>query len=157
MSAPTAYKHIVLKATGLAHPSMDESQIYAWFERLVAAVDMEVLMGPFARYCYDPGNEGMTGMVGITTSHSSIHIWDHQRRLEFDLFSCKDFGSGQILPLIIDEFGPAAINWSVFDRSSPYEAAELIEHGRWTAHPPVQPPALDQIPAAPALLGAVRL
>lgn len=159
MSAPTAYLHIVVKATGLKRTPQSEGRLNHWFTRLVRAVNMQVLMGPFAKYCDDYGNEGMTGMVGITTSHSSIHVWEGDPtasdpakgpRLEFDLFSCSRFGSGQILPFI-QEFGPAAINWTVFDRSNPNEAAELIEHGRWTEHAPVA-----IVPPSPALLGAFR-
>jgi S-adenosylmethionine/arginine decarboxylase-like enzyme len=143
MTAPSAYLHIVLKATGLRCWPGTEAGLCDWFDRLVEAVDMTVLMGPFAKYCSDPGNEGPTGMVGITTSHSSIHIWEGDSlatdpaqgpRLEFDLFSCKPFGSGDVLALI-QEFAPAHINWTVFDRSSATEAAVAVEFGTWDAHP----------------------
>jgi S-adenosylmethionine/arginine decarboxylase-like enzyme len=136
MSAPTAHTHIVLKATGLGAAPRDAAAVCDWLARLVDAVGMTLLIGPFARRCEDAGNEGVTGLVGITTSHASIHVWDTgcTPHLEMDLYSCAPFGSGQVLALI-QEFAPTAINWTVFDRSSPTQAADLMEHGTWAAHP----------------------
>ena len=68
------HKHILVNAT-IKNPINDTAYIEKWFERLVEAVDMKILIPPKVVYCDTSGNEGVTGIVCIETSHSSIHIW----------------------------------------------------------------------------------
>lgn len=135
--------HIVLKARGLTAAPQTASEVERWLTRLVRAVRMQVLMPARAVRCDDPGNEGVTGTVVIKTSHASIHVWDRcaDPHLEFDLFSCSPFGSGEIVRLV-EEFGPTpgpdrepAVSWTVFDRNGP--RAEIVEMGEFEGYPRV--------------------
>ena len=85
------HKHILV--TGYLENAPKEDYVdflEDWFLRLVKAVDMEVFIAPNCKWCADAGNEGLTGIVGITTSHSSIHFWDGSPAFyKFDLYSCK--------------------------------------------------------------------
>lgn len=95
-------------------------ELHDWFRRLVEAVDMKVLIDPICVWCDDEGNEGVTGMVGITTSHSSIHFWgsedDKPAFYKFDLYSCKDFTLDAVAEML-KEFGTTKFTYTVVDRT----------------------------------------
>lgn len=93
-----------------------------WFLRLVEAIDMKVLMEPNCIYCTDEGNEGVTGVVGITTSHSSIHFWPEHYM--FDLYSCKDFTVSAVAEML-REFSTTHMNFQLIDR----DTSEILEQG----------------------------
>lgn len=93
-----------------------------WFLRLVEAIDMKVLMEPNCIYCTDEGNEGVTGVVGITTSHSSIHFWPEHYM--FDLYSCKDFTVSAVAEML-REFSTTHMNFQLIDR----DTGEILEQG----------------------------
>lgn len=111
------HKHLIVDAT-INNPPTDPVYLDAWLTRLVEAVGMEIFMEPRSKYCEDPANSGITGAVIITTSHSSIHIWDNveQPFLKADLYSCKDFSAEQFLEMIKD-FEPVEVHYSVIDRT----------------------------------------
>ena len=88
-----------------------------WFKRLVEAVDMKVLIDPICVWCNDEGNEGVTGMVGITTSHSSIHFWSGEPAYyKFDLYSCKDFALESVAEML-KELETYKFTYTVVDRT----------------------------------------
>jgi S-adenosylmethionine/arginine decarboxylase-like enzyme len=92
-------------------------QLNDWFRRLVEAVDMKILIDPICVYCDDEGNEGVTGMVGITTSHSSIHFWSGEPSFfKFDLYSCKDFTLDSVSDML-REFGTTKFTYTIVDRT----------------------------------------
>ena len=95
------HKHIMVYAT-VKNPPTDTDLMKDWFIRLVEAVDMKVVIPPQVVNLRTPGNEGITGVVTIETSHSSIHVWECApvAFLNFDLYSCKDFDPQTILKLI---------------------------------------------------------
>lgn len=113
---PELHKHLVVDAV-VKNPPTDPEAMKDWLRRLVKAVDMEIFIDPVAKYCNDPLNSGLTGSVVITTSHSSIHVWDNVEHpyLKFDLYSCKDFNFQDVLPLL-KEFEPTNILFEIKDR-----------------------------------------
>lgn len=121
------HRHILVKATGLARPPREAAAVSDWLIRLVEAVEMTVLLGPYSIRCETEGNEGCTGAIVIETSHASIHVWDECEvpHLEMDLFSCMHFDSATVLDLI-REFSPARIHHMVVDRNS---GLRVIEEG----------------------------
>lgn len=123
------HRHLVLKATGLARPPRSPVEVHGWLERLVEAVGMKVLMGPYTTRCETPGNEGVTGAVVIETSHASIHVWDQVAEpfLQLDLYSCTTFGSGTVTDLV-REFGPERMTWMLIDRNG--AEPEVLELGQ---------------------------
>lgn len=137
MSQAFNHRHLVLKATGLRSPGGDPVDLGRWLESVVAAVRMKVLAGPFVVRCDTPGNEGATGAVVIETSHCSVHVWERRDAspdgpyLQFDLYSCAWFGSGEVLDLVLKAFRPAHVGWTVFDRNG--AMAEMAEEGTWEA------------------------
>jgi S-adenosylmethionine/arginine decarboxylase-like enzyme len=83
---------------------------------------MKILMDPHCVWCDDKGNEGITGVVGITTSHSSVHFWP--KHYMFDLYSCKEFDVNTVIEML-KEFNTKSLQFKVIDR----DTHEIIEEG----------------------------
>jgi S-adenosylmethionine/arginine decarboxylase-like enzyme len=90
------HKHLIVDLE-LEFGDQSPTFVESWLRELVSLVDMEVLIDPIAEYCDIEGNEGVTGIVVITTSHASIHIWEDALKAKFDLYSCKDFDLDTVL------------------------------------------------------------
>lgn len=113
------HKHILITATGLTNPPKTPEVVNDWLLRLVEAVGMKVFIAPQSRRCDEPGNEGVTGIVCIETSHASLHCWDagpEQPFVQIDLYSCREFDEDAVLDMV-DEFGPSFVVSDVIDRS----------------------------------------
>lgn len=113
-------KHVLVTGYLAEAPGPDYvPSLHDWFRRLVEAVDMKVLIDPICVWCDDEGNEGVTGMVGITTSHSSIHFWsgegDKPAFYKFDLYSCKDFQLEDVAEML-KEFGTTRFTYIIVNR-----------------------------------------
>lgn len=109
-------KHLHLIVTGYLDKSPEISYISTlndWFARLVDRIGMKVLIEPRSVWCDTKGNEGVTGIVGIDTSHSSIHFWP--TFYTFDLYSCKDFDENDVFEML-KEFGTKGIDYTLIER-----------------------------------------
>lgn len=107
------HKHLLVTAR-VDSPTEDPKVVEKWLHDLVDIAGMKILIEPFAKYCDDAGNEGVTGAVVITTSHSSIHIWSDY--IQVDLYSCKEFDVDKILDHIKSAFNVVKYKWQVIDR-----------------------------------------
>lgn len=119
------HKHILVTGYYNQAPAKDAiDYINQWFERLVEKVGMNVLMGPYAVWCETTGNEGLTAIVGIDTSHSSIHCWPDY--FKFDLYSCKDFTLESVVEMLsmLDAY---RLTYTIVDRSD--DSHPIIESG----------------------------
>ena len=112
------HKHILVSASGLRKPPQTAEDLDAWLRRLVDKVGMKILMGPFSIRCDTIGNEGVTGVCCIETSHCSVHVWSECESpfLKMDLYSCKDFDPLDVYRMI-KEFRPFETSWIVIDRN----------------------------------------
>lgn len=114
-------KHILVTGYLAQAPGKDYIPFLRdWFRQLVEAVDMKILIDPVCVWCDDEGNEGVTGMVGITTSHSSIHFWssedDQPAYYKFDLYSCKDFSADTVAKML-QNLGTERLTYTIVDRT----------------------------------------
>ena len=102
--------------------SYTTGQIENWLSRLVHTVGMSELKPAQAVSCEDLGNEGISGIVMLKESHSSIHIWDKkvQPYLKIVLYSCKVFRAAPILDLF-PELGARVCRWELKERNHPAE------------------------------------
>ena len=113
------HTHILVKAD-VQTPPTTTVELNDWFVRLVDAVGMKIFIPPQSRICTGEGNEGITGIVAIETSHSSVHIWDRPGEpalFQFDLYSCKEFLISEVLHMV-NEFNPVGIEWILIDRNT---------------------------------------
>ena len=122
------HKHLLV--TGYTYDVMGRDHIgflRDWFERLVDKVGMEVLISPQIVYCEDPTNEGITGIVCITTSHATIHQWLKQEPFyKFDLYSCKEYLIDDVFDML-KELTTHTVSYTVIDRAD--ESHPKIESG----------------------------
>lgn len=109
----------VLVSAALADPPTTVERMTDFLTGIVDAVDMKILMGPYATRCDTEGNEGVTGAVVIETSHITAHCWDTAPVpfVKFDLYSCKRFdpqsARNSLLP-----FSPYWIEMVTIDRNN---------------------------------------
>lgn len=101
----------------------------SWLRKLVKIVDMQILFDAQAVYCEDLGNEGVTGIVGLTTSHASFHSWHMAKEpfLTMDLYSCRDFLSEDVLAHLHEGFGAKCVKFIVIDRNAGLN--QIVEQG----------------------------
>jgi S-adenosylmethionine/arginine decarboxylase-like enzyme len=111
------HKHIIINAA-VKKPFMKVKETKTWLCELVEKVNMEIVVGPFAKYCKSDDNEGITGVVSIATSHASIHCWDKKDPpiVRFDLYSCDTFDKNVVLKHM-EVFDPYFLDWVLIDRN----------------------------------------
>lgn len=66
---------------------------------LPALIGMKILAGPYVVEGV-PENPGWTGFVIIDKSHISIHTFTEGNKVSVDVFSCKTFDEGVVLPYL---------------------------------------------------------
>ena len=106
---PNFHRHLILNCIVRHNPASIET-CRDWLDGLVPKIKMNILVPASCVRCDDPGNEGITGTVVITTSHAAFHYWsprsDCPNRLSFCLYSCAPFDPQAVISHV-DEF------WSI--------------------------------------------
>ena len=122
------HKHIIVRAT-VKKPPTEVDYSIDWMKRVVDAVGMKIVLGPFAHYCDAKDNEGITGMCCISTSHLSLQVWSKIEPpvVHFDLYSCATFDVYTVLGMLC-EFEPYSYDWVMIDRN---ETLKVYEHGQF--------------------------
>ena len=120
--------HLVIDAA-VNNPPQDEDTAKAWLDNLVKSVDMEKLGGPWATYCSDPDNRGLTGQIWLTTSHAAFHFWDNcdQPFVKFDIYSCREYDIDFVIKMFSEAFGVVSGHWTFLDRSHPTNAPMVAQ------------------------------
>ena len=112
------HKHILIRAD-VNKPPTTTDEVVNWLTQLIKDIDMKILDGPYAKRVDMKGNEGVTGMAIIETSHVVIHTWDAvtPSLIQLDVYSCKDFNPLVILNSL-SIFEPLAVDYKYFDREN---------------------------------------
>lgn len=97
-----------------------------WLTELVSDIGMKICIPPRSRYVDVPGNRGVTGLVGIETSHCSCHVWDEENPgiIQMDVYSCSDFEPETVLNKL-REFGLISYELMLIDRNDGFK---LLSH-----------------------------
>ena len=84
---------------------------------LVDAIGMNILMGPYAIYSDMVGNQGLTAVTIIETSHIAIHVWDEcePALMQMDVYTCSTLDINDVFKAI-EEFKPTKIEYKFIDR-----------------------------------------
>lgn len=95
------HQHLLIKAY-INNPPTSESVLNDWLTRLVAAINMKVVILARSKYVDSEGNRGLTGQVGLETSHAAIHVWDDVTpgMLQMDVYSCSCFETETVVNMI---------------------------------------------------------
>ena len=92
MSHLLAHRHFIFRAIGAnSLGAGDVEKVNQWVLDLVRKIDMEILIAPQTVYCSLEGNEGITSVCVITTSHIAMHAWQDSKEIQLDVYSCKSF------------------------------------------------------------------
>lgn len=120
------HKHLIIRAE-ITDPPYDAIDIKRWMKNLVEDIGMNVLMGPFAIYSDMEGNQGLTAVTIIETSHIAIHVWDEcePALLQMDVYTCSTLNIDDVFKAI-EEFKPTKIEYKYIDREN---ELTLIENG----------------------------
>lgn len=121
------HKHVLINARA-NNPLYTYQEAIDFLNDLVERVGMKVLMGPYATYVNTPGNQGVTAIVGIETSHIAFHVWDEESpaKLQFDLYTCGSLDKQIVLDAVREKFEVVSGDYKIFDRESGFV---LMEEG----------------------------
>ena len=112
------HKHLLIRAEVKNPPKEnDERRLVNWMRYLIEDIDMKLLFGPVTRYVDVEGNEGLTAIAMIETSHIAMHIWEKEDPplMQLDVYTCGPFVPGTVLKAL-REFNPIKIRWKFLDR-----------------------------------------
>lgn len=83
------HKHLIIRAN-VANPPKNVTWASEWLEALIEKIGMKLLRGPIGAYVTAPGNQGLTMVAVIETSHIAMHVWDEENPalLQLDVYTC---------------------------------------------------------------------
>lgn len=110
------HKHLIVRAE-LASPPQCPTSIELWMRDLVQAIDMKILMGPYAVYSDMVGNRGLTAVTIIETSHIALHVWDEvsPALAQLDVYTCSKLDVHDVFKAI-DQWNPLSVEYKYIDR-----------------------------------------
>ena len=88
------HKHLLIRAEVKNPPKEnDDLLLVNWMRYLIQDIGMKLLFGPVTRYVDVEGNEGLTAIAMIETSHIAMHIWEKEDPplVQLDVFTCGPF------------------------------------------------------------------
>lgn len=120
---PTAHLHLLIRAELYNPPGPEDCEkINKIMRGMVDHVRMRVMLDPVSAFCTDPGNEGITSTVILTTSHCAMHIWNlpapDPSVMQFDLYSCAQFDVKEVLSYLSDHFQISKASFKFLDRET---------------------------------------
>jgi len=124
------HKHLLVNAR-VKNPINSEEEGISFLTRLVEAIDMKIIKGPFASYVDKPGNKGLTAIVMIETSHIAFHIWDEEDPglIQFDLYTCGKLDLEAVIAMFYTTFNVVDIDYVLFDREKGFIKEASSEEG----------------------------
>ena len=116
MGAILEHKHLIIRAELKNLPKCVEA-IQDWMKLLVANIDMKILMGPYAVYSDMIGNQGLTAVTIIETSHIAMHVWDevNPALMQLDVYTCSKLNVNDVF-LALSDFIPVNVEFKYIDR-----------------------------------------
>jgi S-adenosylmethionine/arginine decarboxylase-like enzyme len=85
--------------------------------RLVEQIDMKILMGPYSVYSDMVGNQGLTAVTIIETSHIAMHVWDEvdPGLMQLDVYTCSTLNIEDVFKAL-EQFEPVKVEYKYIDR-----------------------------------------
>lgn len=110
------HKHLIVRAE-LNNPPKCTTAIDIWMKNLVEAIGMKILMGPYSVYSEMVGNQGLTAVTIIETSHIAMHVWDEVEPglMQLDVYTCSQLNTEDVFKAI-EEFEPVKVEYKYIDR-----------------------------------------
>jgi S-adenosylmethionine/arginine decarboxylase-like enzyme len=111
------HKHLLVKAT-IETPFKDVFKGNKFMIDIIEEIGMVQVTEARSVYINDLGNEGLTGSVNLATSHIAYHVWDVNKLLMLDVYSCKDFDQNKVLTVVDKYFKIKDIEYTIIDRET---------------------------------------
>jgi len=110
------HKHLIIRAE-LKNPPKCAEAIQDWMKLLVDKIGMKILMGPYAVYSDMVGNQGLTAVTIIETSHIAMHVWDEvdPALMQLDVYTCSTLNVDDVF-LALSDFMPVNVEFKYIDR-----------------------------------------
>jgi S-adenosylmethionine/arginine decarboxylase-like enzyme len=110
------HKHLIIRAE-LKNPPKCAEAIQDWMKLLVDKIGMKILMGPYAVYSDMVGNQGLTAVTIIETSHIAMHVWDEvdPALMQLDVYTCSTLNIADVFEAL-DDFVPVNVEFKYIDR-----------------------------------------
>lgn len=110
------HKHLIIRAE-LKNPPKCAEAIQDWMKLLVDKIGMKILMGPYAVYSDMVGNQGLTAVTIIETSHIAMHVWDEvdPALMQLDVYTCSALNVDDVF-LALSDFAPVNVEFKYIDR-----------------------------------------
>lgn len=120
------HKHLIIRAE-LKNPPKCAEAIQDWMKLLVDKIGMKILMGPYAIYSDMIGNQGLTAVTIIETSHIAMHVWDEvdPALMQLDVYTCSALRIEDVFEALGD-FSPVDVQFKYIDRE---HNLTLLERG----------------------------
>ena len=122
------HKHLIIRSYINKPPlAEDVNTLTDWIRKLIRSIDMKILGGPYTTYCDVKGNQGMTSVTIIETSHIALHTWDETSPalLQLDVYSCADFDLNIIFKLVDEKFEATKTEYKFINRENGLEEVNL--------------------------------
>lgn len=112
------HKHLIVRAE-LQNPPYNPIEIKNWMKDLVDSIGMKILMGPYAVYSDMPGNQGLTAVTIIETSHIALHVWDEvsPALAQLDVYTCSTLDVKDVFAAI-NQWEPSKVEYKYIDREN---------------------------------------
>lgn len=121
------HQHLLVKAT-IKNPIQNPEEAKQMLVDLVKELGMVPVTTPQAVYIDALGNEGLTGSINLATSHIAFHVWDNDKLLMMDVYSCKDFDNHKVVDFIRNKFGGFwQLEAVAMDRETLEETYKILE------------------------------
>lgn len=112
------HKHLIIRAE-LNNPPKCTTAIDIWMKNLVEQIGMKILKGPYSVYSEMVGNQGLTAVTIIETSHIAMHVWDEDEPalMQLDVYTCSTLNIEDVFRAL-EEFDPIKVEYKYIDREN---------------------------------------
>ena len=122
------HKHLIIR-TEVNNPPKDPEIIKEWLRELVSEIGMKLLdieHNPISGYVSKEGNEGLTAVCIIETSHIAMHVWDalEPALMQVDVYTCSTLDP-QIVFDKLNDFDVVTAEYLLLDREHVLEQLEI--------------------------------
>lgn len=121
------HQHLICKAyTSIFHTS--KQSLNNWLTRLaIDVLKMKVCIPARSTCVAEKGNYGFTGLIGLSTSHCSVHEWNEHGYIQVDIYSCKKFNSEDVFTYLKETLDVKRVEFSMYDRDNSSDFQHTLE------------------------------
>lgn len=126
--------HMIVRCEGMKSTPKEADWLLALhMEVLVHNIGMKVAIPAQTKWVDTPGNEGMTAILGLETSHMAVHEWcnpdEHNRSnmdphaktlIQLDLYTCGELNVAQQQKILkfCNRYEPVKVVYKIINRDT---------------------------------------